>query len=42
MMEKRVISTQVMEEDVKIDKNLRPRMLKVYIGQQKAKDNLHI
>ncbi len=37
-----MISTQVMEEDVKIDKNLRPRMLKDYIGQQKAKENLKI
>ncbi len=41
-MEKRVISTQVMEEDIKNDKNLRPQTLDHYIGQQKAKENLKI
>ena len=38
-MEKRVISTQVLEEDIKNDKNLRPQTLDHYIGQQKAKEN---
>ena len=41
-MEKRVISTQVQEEDLKIEKNLRPQRLEEYIGQQKAKQNLRI
>ena len=36
-MEKRLISTQVQEEDIKIEKNLRPQTLDDYIGQQKAK-----
>ena len=41
-MEKRVISTQVQEEDLKIEKSLRPQPLDDYIGQQKAKENLKI
>lgn len=41
-MEKRVISTQVMEEDIKNEKNLRPQTLDQYIGQQKAKENLKV
>ena len=38
-MEKRVISTQIMEEDIKNEKNLRPQTLENYIGQKKAKEN---
>ena len=41
-MEKRVISTQVQEEDIKIEKNLRPQTLDDYIGQQKEKKNLKV
>ena len=41
-MEKRVISTQVQEEDLKIEKSLRPQTLDDYIGQQKAQENLKI
>ena len=41
-MEKRVISTQVQEEDLKIEKSLQPQTLDDYIGQQKAKENLKI
>ena len=41
-MEKRVISTQVQEEDLKIEKSHRPQTLDDYIGQQKAKENLKI
>ena len=41
-MEKRVISTQVQEEDIKIEKSLRPQTLDDYIGQQKAKKNLKV
>lgn len=41
-MEKRVISTQIQEEDLKIEKSLRPQTLDDYIGQQKAKENLKV
>ena len=41
-MEKRVISTQVQEEDLKIEKGLRPQRLADYIGQEKAKENLKV
>ena len=41
-MEKRVISTQVQEEDLKIEKSLRPQRLSEYIGQEKAKQNLKV
>mgnify|MGYP003212136756 FL=1 len=39
---KRVISTQLQEEDIKIEKSLRPMYFDDYIGQQKIKDNLKI
>lgn len=41
-MEKRIISTQIQEEDIKIEKTLRPQTLDDYIGQQKAKEHLKI
>ncbi len=41
-MEKRVISTDIMEEDYKIENSLRPRLLADYIGQGKAKANLKV
>jgi Holliday junction DNA helicase RuvB len=41
-MEKRVISTQIQEEDLKIEKSLRPQTLSEYIGQEKAKENLKV
>ena len=41
-MEKRVISTQIQEEDIKVEKNLRPLTLEEYIGQKKAKENLKV
>lgn len=41
-MEKRVISTQIQEEDIVVEKNLRPQMLEEYIGQEKAKKNLKV
>lgn len=41
-MEKRVISTQIQPEDVKIDSNLRPQKLEDYIGQEKVKETLKI
>ena len=41
-MEKRVISTELMEEDYKNESSLRPKFLKDYIGQKKAKENMKI
>ena len=41
-MERRVISTQMQEEDVKIEKTLRPQTLDGYIGQEKIKENLKV
>lgn len=41
-MEKRVISTQVQQEDIKTEASLRPQTLNDYIGQQKAKENLKV
>lgn len=41
-MEKRVISTQIQEDDVKNEKTLRPLTLEEYIGQEKVKHNLRI
>lgn len=41
-MEKRVISTQIQEEDQKIETSLRPQRLEEYIGQKKAKKTLKV
>ncbi|MFA9377388.1 MAG: Holliday junction branch migration DNA helicase RuvB [Lachnotalea sp.] len=41
-MGKRIITTELTEDDIKIESNLRPLTLDEYIGQQKAKDNLKI
>ena len=41
-MEKRVISTQMQDEDINIEKTLRPMTLDEYIGQEKAKANLKV
>ena len=41
-MEKRVISTELAEEDIKIENNLRPLSLDEYIGQEKVKRNLRV
>ena len=38
----RMISTQILPEDVKIENNLRPSMLKDYVGQAKVKENLKV
>ena len=38
----RVISTELVEEDIKIENHLRPQMLEDYIGQEKVKENLKI
>ena len=41
-MEKRMITTEYTEEDVRIEGTLRPQYLTDYIGQQKAKEKLKI
>lgn len=41
-MAKRIIETNITEEDIKIEGSLRPQFLKDYIGQTKAKENLKI
>lgn len=41
-MAKRIIETNLMEEDRKLEGSLRPQCLEDYIGQQKAKENLKI
>lgn len=41
-MEKRIITTDVMDEDLRIEGSLRPQSLKDYIGQEKAKKNLKV
>lgn len=41
-MERRIITTDVMEEDFRTEGNLRPQYLEDYIGQEKAKGNLKI
>ncbi len=41
-MAKRVIATDVTEEDVRLDTGLRPQRLQDYIGQEKIKDALRI
>ncbi len=42
MSEKRLINTEIAKEDVNIESHLRPSLLKDYIGQKKAKENLKI
>ncbi len=41
-MERRIITTEITEEDKYIEPNLRPQMLEDYIGQEKIKNNLKI
>ena len=41
-MDKRIITTDMMEEDIRMEGSLRPQYLKDYIGQEKAKQNLKI
>lgn len=41
-MSKRIITTENLEEDIKIENHLRPQMLDDYIGQEKAKEMLKI
>lgn len=41
-MEKRIISTEYIEEDHRIENSLRPKLLSEYIGQEKAKETLKV
>ena len=41
-MSRRIITTENLEEDIKIENHLRPQMLVDYIGQEKAKETLKI
>ena len=41
-MERRVITTTVLEEEKTIESSLRPQLLKDYVGQEKIKDNLKV
>lgn len=41
-MENRIIATDIMEEDYKVENSLRPRLLCDYIGQTKVKENLKV
>ncbi len=41
-MKKRIITTENLEEDFKIENHLRPQLLKDYIGQEKAKATLKV
>lgn len=41
-MERRIITTEITQEDKYIEPNLRPQMLSDYIGQEKIKSNLKV
>ena len=41
-MNRRIITTENLEEDIKIESHLRPQLLSDYIGQEKIKDTLKI
>lgn len=41
-MARRILTTENLEEDVKIENHLRPQLLSDYIGQEKAKETLKI
>ncbi|VDN46046.1 Holliday junction DNA helicase, ATP-dependent component [Petrocella atlantisensis] len=41
-MNNRIITTELVEEDIHIETSLRPKLLDEYIGQQKAKDNIKV
>lgn len=42
MEKRRVITTELTEEDARIENHLRPEHLKDYVGQKKVKDNLEV
>ena len=39
-MSRRIMTTENLEEDVRIENHLRPQLLEDYIGQAKAKEDL--
>ena len=41
-MKKRVITTEIQEEEYKIENSLRPKLLADYIGQEKIKSKLKV
>ena len=41
-MSRRIITTENLEEDIKIENNLRPQLLDDYIGQEKIKEMLKV
>lgn len=41
-MSRRIITTENLEEDIKIESTLRPQLLSDYVGQEKAKETLKI
>ena len=41
-MSRRIMTTENLEEDVRIENHLRPQLLEDYIGQTKAKEMLKI
>ena len=41
-MSRRIITTENLEEDAKIENNLRPQLLDDYIGQEAFKKNLKV
>lgn len=41
-MAKRIITTDTMEEDIRLEPGLRPKLLSEYIGQEKVKSTLNI
>lgn len=41
-MARRIITTENLEEDIKIEGSLRPQLLEDYVGQEKAKETLKI
>ncbi|MGI6011017.1 MAG: Holliday junction branch migration DNA helicase RuvB [Ruminococcus sp.] len=41
-MERRIITTDVTEEDIQVEGSLRPQFLDEYIGQKKTKENLKV
>ncbi|TCK98214.1 Holliday junction DNA helicase subunit RuvB [Natranaerovirga hydrolytica] len=41
-MDNRMITTEMIDEDLKIENNLRPNLFENYIGQEKVKENMQI
>lgn len=42
VLEERIVTTQLIAEDEHVEPNLRPRYLSEYVGQEHAKETLHI